>query len=158
MPRSAGDARQLLQLTRDLARCCQSKEEQIFRRFDLSCAEGRVLLTMAETGASNPTEVARQLGIGRSRLTPLVDRLVQKGFIARTESSADRRVRHLALHPSGARIADEVFEYQLNFHRTLLRRFSAEERDGLFGTLVRLHEEMSALSKQIAGDDSSLGA
>jgi DNA-binding MarR family transcriptional regulator len=132
-------ALQLSRLTRDLSRCCQAKEEQLFGKFELSTAEGRVLLTVADGGPSTASALAEKLGLARSRLSPLVDSLVRKEFLSRVELTTDRRVHTLSLTPSGQRIAQEVTAYQISFHESLLRRFKNTERRELLETLDLLH-------------------
>ena len=149
-------ATQLSQMTRELSRCCQTKEEQIFGRFNLSSAEGRVLLVIADLGSSTPSAVAERLGLGRSRLTPLVDGLVEQGLLTRTESAADRRVRTLELTPAGRTAAREVTSYQTLFHEELLRRFSPEERRHMLNTLDQLHGAIEELRAKL-GDANRNG-
>jgi DNA-binding MarR family transcriptional regulator len=135
----------LAKLTRDLSRCCQNKEEQIFGKFTLSSAEGRVLLVIAELGSTTPSELATKLALGRSRLTPLVDNLVEKDLVARAESADDRRMRKLELTVAGRQAAKEVMQYQTSFHEELLRRFSPEERQHLLQTLDELYTAIEEL-------------
>jgi len=142
-------AQHLSQLTRDLARCCQSKEEQIFARFNLSPAEGRVLLVMAEDEPTTASAIADKLGLGRSRLTPLVDGLVQKGFVRRKESAADRRVRTMTLTATGRKVARQATSFQITFHETLLRQFSSDEREQLLNGLAQLHDAIEKLRRKI---------
>jgi DNA-binding MarR family transcriptional regulator len=134
-------ADRLSRLTRELSRCCQGKEEQIFGAFDLSTAEGRVLLSVADCPAPcTPSALAERLNLGRSRLTPLVENLVHKGFLSRAEHTADRRVRELTLTAQGAQIAGQVTDYQISFHENLLRRFATDERLELLAVLDNLHK------------------
>jgi DNA-binding MarR family transcriptional regulator len=128
-------ADQLVRLTRNLTKCCTGKDEQIFGSFGLPVAAGRVLLAIADTEVSSPSELAEQLDLGRSRLTALVDLLVQKGLLLRSESTDDRRVRDLTLSSAGLEIAQRVQEYHLSFHKALLQHYHADERDRLLSVL-----------------------
>jgi MarR family transcriptional regulator, lower aerobic nicotinate degradation pathway regulator len=149
----AVQADRLSHLTHDLSLCCQSKEEQIFAKFGLSVAEGRVLQAVANTGASNPSDVARALTLGRSRLTPLVVGLVNKKLLKRAESEEDRRVRTLTLTPAGRKVAREVTDFQITFHENLLLRFASEEREHLFGVLNRLHGAIEELKEGLRAEE-----
>jgi DNA-binding MarR family transcriptional regulator len=148
--RLAAQADHLSRLTRELARCCQAKDEQIFGQFGLSSAEGRVLLCVAEGGKATPSAVAEQLHLGRSRLTPLVASLVRKGFLTHTEPVQDRRVRALALTGSGQKTAQEVLNFQISFHEELLRNFDVDERRQLLEVLDHLHEVIEISREKIA--------
>ena len=136
----------LAQMTRALAQCCVAKESEIFNRFGLTTGEGNVLLAVAD-GTSSPSALAGQLGVARSRITPLVQNLVNKGFVKRTESHQDRRVRDLKLTSQGEGVAQEALRFRLSFHSRLLGKFEREERGPLLDTLAQLHEKMMEVRK-----------
>ena len=48
--------------------------------------------------------LASMLGVGPSAVTPLVDRLVDHGYVRREEDRQDRRVTRLLLTPEGAAV------------------------------------------------------
>lgn len=56
---------------------------------------------------ANPEVTAKRLSqalaISAPRLTPILERLEQRGLIARERSEADRRAQHIALTPTGLR-------------------------------------------------------
>jgi DNA-binding MarR family transcriptional regulator len=141
-------ASQLAHLTRELAQCCIAKESEIFGRFQLSTGEGSVLLSVAE-GAQSPSALAERLGVARSRITPLVQNLVERGFLQRSESQGDRRVRELRLTKEGERVAQDAEDYRLGFHQRLLEHFGESERKNLFRTLSQLHDRMMEIRKNI---------
>jgi DNA-binding MarR family transcriptional regulator len=143
-------AQHLSQLTRDLARCCQSKEEQIFAKFNLSSSEGRVLLVMAEHEPTTASATAEELGLGRSRLTPLVDGLVHKGFLKRAESTSDRRVHTMTLTAAGRRVARQIINFQFTFHETLLRKINPSKREQLLNGMAQLRDAIEKLRRKIA--------
>src|SRR5579864_8107633 len=49
-------------------------------------------------------ELAALLGVGASAITPLVDRLVEHGFVERHEDPHDRRIARLTATPTGQNI------------------------------------------------------
>jgi len=136
----------LAHLTRELAHCCVAKEMEIFRRFGLSTGEGNALLAIAD-GAGSPSTLAEQLGVVRSRISPLVQNLVNKEFLVRAESVVDRRVKELKLTRRGEQVALDADRYRLGFHQRLLERFDEKERKLLFATLSRLYERMTEVRR-----------
>ncbi|MBU1984070.1 MarR family transcriptional regulator [bacterium] len=132
-------------MTHDLAHCCVAKEMELFNRYGLSASEGHVLLTVAEAGRISPSIVANRLGVGRSRLTPLAQALVDKGFVTRNESSADRRVRDLTLTHDGRQIAHDAAKFRLEFHQRLLEGLPDSMRERMIETLYALHERMNTV-------------
>ena len=103
----------------------------------LPVAAGRVLLAVAETETSSPSAVAKKLGLGRSRLTPLVEILVRKKLLLRAESENDRRVRDLELTETGRKVAHEVNDFHLSFHEDLLQHYHESERQKLLTVLLQ---------------------
>lgn len=139
-------------LTRDLAHCCQSKECLIYKKYGLTASEGSVLISVSDHGASAPSILARQLGLARSRLTPLTTSLVEKGFLKREESSRDRRVRELTLTEEGRRISEAASKFRREFHQKLLSRYAEPERQRMLDTLTMLRMEMESLKKGLCED------
>jgi len=128
-----------------------AKESEIFNRFGLTIGEGKVLLAAAERSMS-PSALAEELGVGRSRITPLVQSLVEKGFLERLESATDRRVRELTLTPAGEKAAADAENFRLGFHRRLLERFGEGERQDLLLVLRRLHDRMMEVRESMKQD------
>ncbi len=62
-------------------------------RTDLRC------LNALEHGPLTPTQLATRLGLTSGSITALVDRLEQRGFVARTRSATDRRSMVIELQP-----------------------------------------------------------
>jgi DNA-binding MarR family transcriptional regulator len=138
----------LAHITRELAQCCTAKENEIFGQFGLSTSEGHVLIAIAD-GTTSPSGLAEQLGVVRSRITPLAQSLVHKGFLQRLESANDRRVRDLKLTDEGHGAAKEAKSYRLNFHTRLLEKFASDERARLLEMLEHLHDKMTEMRKGI---------
>src|SRR5690242_5372522 len=60
-------------------------------------------LSLIAASQSGPTsrELATLLGVGASAVTPLVDRLVEHGFVLRHEDPRDRRITRLTATDAG---------------------------------------------------------
>ena len=76
-----------------------------FERWGLSPSQFNVLnlLRLSPAGLSQ-TDLSRQLIMHRSNLTGLVDRLEQRGLVARREVAGDRRAYSVVLSAAGARL------------------------------------------------------
>jgi len=108
---------------------------------DVTVAEWVILREMyAGDEKTSPSVVAELTGLTRGAVSKLIDRLLHKGFVTRTESSGDRRYQEIKLTASAiklipklASIADENDE---NFFSIL----SQTERSVLTKTLIKLAE------------------
>lgn len=106
---------------------------------DVTVAEWVVLREMYSDGEmTSPSVVADLTGLTRGAVSKLVDRLLTKELVTRTESSEDRRYQNIMLTakaiklvPKLARLADENDEL---FFSVL----TDSERKNLFNALVKL--------------------
>lgn len=80
----------------------------------VTVAEWAVMREMLDAGPINPSQLAGRLGMTRGAISKLVERLFDKGLVARTHSDEDRRYQSVALTVQGenlvpvlSRLADE---------------------------------------------------
>ena len=67
-----------------------------------------VLAMAGDPAQRTQLEIATQLGIDKSTLVPILDRLERDGLIVRTFSERDRRVRIPRATPAGLKVAGQV--------------------------------------------------
>ena len=86
---------------RDLGRALRTTVGSAWMDMDLTIAQLRTLLILAEEGPLVIGQIAQYLGIGLSTGGHLVDRLVQAGLAKRAEDTGDRRRTLARLTPRG---------------------------------------------------------
>jgi DNA-binding MarR family transcriptional regulator len=88
----------------------------------------RALSTIAasQRGLSH-RELAATLSVGASAITPLVDRLVERGFVQRDEDPHDRRIARLHATESGALALERLHAIQTDLMRSIFAQLSAAE-------------------------------
>lgn len=148
-PKTVRQALELAELTRELSNCCLDKETKMCRSFGINSADGRVIASMLREKLTTSSAIAQQLGIGNSRITPLIDRLVKKGMVVRTECDDDRRVRRLELTSEGREVARNLMAFEASLHRRLLEHFPERERERLLSTLKSLRGAMNEIRQSI---------
>ncbi|MCR4435184.1 MAG: MarR family transcriptional regulator [Clostridiales bacterium] len=67
----------------------------------LSPLQHYVLVLLCEENRLTMTELAKALYISKSQLTPLIDKLIETGFLGREISEKDRRVIYIYLTTAG---------------------------------------------------------
>jgi DNA-binding MarR family transcriptional regulator len=104
----------------------------------VTVAEWVILREMFDSPSTSPSALATATGLTRGAVSKLIDRLVLKNLVSRTEASGDRRFQDIkltsaarALVPKLARIADQNDE-------AFFSELSAEERERLLATLKKL--------------------
>ena len=82
---------------------------QTLRPHGLSWPQALSLLVLAEQEAPiSATRLVEHLGLGRTAMTSVVDRLERHGWVQRRPSARDRRVAELMLTASGRQIVDDI--------------------------------------------------
>ena len=84
------------------------------------------LLLGSQHGLSG-RELAALLGVGASAVTPLVDRLVDHGYVRREEDRLDRRITRLLLTEEGTALLQRMTAGRREQMAELLRRLDTEE-------------------------------
>ncbi|KZN19194.1 MULTISPECIES: MarR family winged helix-turn-helix transcriptional regulator [Pseudomonas] len=74
----------------------------------ITAAQFKVLIIMAQFGVDTPAELCRHLSLDSGSMTRMLDRLEQKGFLARQRSEADRRQVQLVLTEQGQQLTDQL--------------------------------------------------
>jgi DNA-binding MarR family transcriptional regulator len=109
-----------------LGRAFKATAEPYWMELDLTLAQLRTLLVLAEEGPLVIGQIAHRLGIGLSTGGHLVDRLVQAGLAERAEDRGDRRRTMARLTPKG----EDLYMRLLNRTRhlqSLLQRMREDE-------------------------------
>jgi MarR family transcriptional regulator, organic hydroperoxide resistance regulator len=109
----------------------------------LTGARDLVVLAALESGSrQTQLALAQSLGVDKTTMTSLLDRLEARGLITRCTDAHDRRARIPALTDAGRRVQAEVMNARDQAESAVLARFSAQERHLLRDLLARLAEEV----------------
>lgn len=97
----------------------------------------QILATVAHDEPPTQASLAAHLGIDRTVLTYVLDDLVDAGVVERTIDPADRRVRRLAVTPTGRKLLKQLEQRVADAERHLLDGLSDAEQEQLRTTLGR---------------------
>jgi len=121
----------------------------VFRDFGRAMADMPVPLSPGEFGIlvlveRNPdlsqTALARAIGVDRSTLVPILDRLERNGLVARKAAPRDRRRHALALGRRGVRLMAGYVATVRKHEKRIQRGLSPRETAQLLRLLDRLRE------------------
>lgn len=104
----------------------------------LTMQQLRVLLVLGTDGPLPQGELAHALGVGLATVTGLVDRLVARKLVDRTEDVQDRRIRRARLAPEGAAMLDRIASAGQERRTALLTRIDLDALRGLERGLAAL--------------------
>lgn len=103
---------------------------------DLTMQQLRVLLAIARQEGLPVHRLGQQLGVSAPTASGLVDRLAEKGLVARVDDPDDRRVRHLRLTPAGATLLEGLDSMFERLMREVVSLLSLEELVALRGNAL----------------------
>lgn len=77
---------------------------------DMPMSHVQVLAMLGSTGALSVSEISRKLGIAKPNITPLIDKLIECGYVERRRDVDDRRVVNVVLLPAGQEKLSDIRE------------------------------------------------
>lgn len=87
---------------------------------------------------NSPGIVAERIGMTRGGVSKLVDRLVGKGLIARTDRTDDRRFQSISLTAVGRRLIPQLAKIADENDEEFFGPLTAEERAALLASMKKL--------------------
>lgn len=114
--------------------------EEPCARFDLNTQEGHVLSYLAEYGPCPVSEIHRVVGVKRSTLSSLLDRLEKRELLRRVAHPTDRRSLQIEIEPEGRAIAKDLRTAVEALEEKLDQRIGEDVARGFFAVLEALTE------------------
>lgn len=112
---------------------------------DVSLPQFWILMMLREGQSTTMRGIADALDTTPSSLTAIIDRLEQRGLVARSRDADDRRVVHIERTPAGEQIVQEIMGMKQQHIRTLVEQLTEAEvaalEQGLAGVLRVLAED-----------------
>ncbi|HVX41488.1 MAG TPA: MarR family transcriptional regulator [Gemmatimonadaceae bacterium] len=142
---------------RSIVRALRINTRAIELKMGISLAQLFVLQQLAERSAASLNELAERTATHQSSVSVVVRRLVERGFVSRTASAADKRRIEIEVTPAGRELlagAPMTIQTQL---MQALDRMKAEDQVTLADLLERwLHEaKVDLATPPMLGEDDT---
>lgn len=137
--------RQFAELINALYQCCQERMQYQSERFGVPDAELRCLLLFEKERYLMPKSIAHKLNVVKSRVTSLVNRLVEKRLLNKIPDPGDSRATLLSVTPRGQSVIAAVREFQDAIFKRVLYQMEPEQRHTLMANLGLLKASMEAI-------------
>ena len=129
-----------------LTRRWRSLLDSEFQAAGLTDATWRPLLHLHILGDGvRQKDLAASVGIEGPSLVRLIDTLVKKGLIQRSEDVTDRRAKQLYLTPEGQLVVEKIRDTVASFENELLSPFSDSEISRFGQFIITLEKTVSDL-------------
>ena len=111
----------------------------------LGDSDFRVLEVLLNKGPQPVNVIGPKVNLTPGSISVAVDRLLAKGFVSRTESSEDRRVRVVALTPRGKSVITPIFRKHIETLEKVFAGLSRQELRQLEQQLKRVGKQAESL-------------
>lgn len=118
--------------------------------YDLTAVQYAALVAIRETPGIDATRLSSVIAFDRSTLGDVLERLEAKGWLRRTPSPGDKRMKLLHLTDAGTSLIERVEPATQRVQERLLAPLAAEERSRLMRLLellVDLHIDQARTSQ-----------
>lgn len=106
--------------------------------YDITPGQFGVLILIRENTGLSQSELGTAVGIDRSTMVAVIDRLEGRGWVVRAPSPSDRRSYALELSPEGERLVEELIPKVRAHERQMARDLSKEQQQQLIDLLQRV--------------------
>jgi len=113
---------------------------QFAKSTGLSMPQFSILMQLHYKGACGMSAISERFDVSAAAASQLVDKLVQAGYIERTEDPSDRRAKLLKLSTNGAKLAEAGIQERYCWMDELTSRLSAAEQTKISEALTLLTE------------------
>ena len=108
------------------------------RRCGLTHAQFDIIATLGNTEGMSYKELGERTLITKGTLTGVIERLEQKGLVARCRNGEDKRSFFVSLTPQGVAMFEQVFPAMVDEGRRLFAAWSEADYDRLDAALGKL--------------------
>lgn len=112
-----------------------------------------LMILLDDTRSLSQKDLADELGLDKSNVTRLCQKMEGEGQIEQVRGAEDARVRLLKLTVRGTKLAREIEQYSKDRFATLLKAVPASERARLFEGLELLSKAVRTLRSETAQRD-----
>ncbi len=104
----------------------------------VTVAEWVILRQIFEAGETSPGRIAASSGLTRGAVSKLVDRLVRKNLVNRTDADGDRRYQDVKLTAAGKALVPKLAALADQNDEEFFSHLSAKEREAFVATLKNI--------------------
>ena len=131
-------AESLANLTFNMIPKCQAKEDWLAEERGLFQAELKCLRLFGSEKSLNNKEIAKRMNLSQSRLTRIIDGLVQKGYLNREIDQTDRRNIKVTLSRRGKIFTNKLDKAFMEIHTEILKDMNVSQQKDLITTMQHL--------------------
>jgi DNA-binding MarR family transcriptional regulator len=133
---------EILSALRRIMRAHDMRSRMLLQGYGLTAPQLTTLLAIARLEPVTAGVVAREVHLGHSTITGILDRLERRGWIGRRRGELDRRSVNLCLTEAGRRVLESAPSLMDDRFRQRLGELAQWERTQILATLQRIADMM----------------
>ena len=121
-------------------------EKDHFRaEFDLTHSQMNIIIMISKRRRCTMSELARLTGYPTSALTGIIDRMIAKKMVDRLRDEKDRRIVHVSLTRSGARLATRLRRRIISHTTRMLEKVGPADREKMILLIEKIAESFAEI-------------
>lgn len=130
----------ILDLIYELKKKCTQRDEEFFNATEITQAEYNMFLCLRNCKHFNSYSVAEKMQLSLSRVSRIIDKMVNKDFLSRTTNKLDRRAIDIKITEKGKEIMNQIIEYREMRELNLQSKINKTEEGEIKSCIVKLTE------------------
>lgn len=130
----------ILDLIYELKKKCTQRDEDFFNAIEITQAEYNMFLCLRNCKHFNSYSVAEKMQLSLSRVSRIIDKMVNKDFLSRTTNKLDRRAIDIKITEKGKGIMSQIIEYREMREVNLQSKINKTEEGEIKSCIVKLTE------------------
>jgi DNA-binding MarR family transcriptional regulator len=136
-------------LIAEIVQCCKERTSYLSKKFDIPEAELRCLMLFGEERYLTAKGISQKLDVAKSRVTKIINGLVQKRLVESIDDPKDARIKLIGLTSKGQKKSREISDVTKDLHQRLLLELELEQRKMVISCLEILRASMEAVRNQM---------
>lgn len=128
---------------------------QFAKSSGLSIAQLNTLMYLSHLGRCGVSGIGDHLGVTNAAASQMIERLVQQGFLERTEDPEDRRSKQISLTEKGRKLIEGGIDSRHRWMEDLTTTLSIEEQELIIQALVLLTRAVRELEPLISAQEGA---
>ena len=138
----------LQNLIGEMLQCCEDRKLFQSQKFELPYSELKCLMLFNGERYLTVKGIAQRLEVAKSRVTKIIDGLINKRLVRRIDDPDDGRIKLISLTPIGEEKSREIEAFQREIHQNILLNMDTDERKTVLSNLELLRSAMEAVKEQ----------
>jgi len=134
-------SREFEKLLREICFMIKVEGRRVLKNYPITPAQFDLLQSLYFRGPCRMTDLSLKMGIAKSTLSGLVQRLENEGYVHRGKGK-DKRVYLISITEKGKSVIQSVIEKRIAFIEKISKRLGKERSEKLMDLLIRFKEEI----------------